>query len=258
MGEVSFGEPVASDLVQALARESRPGTAERPWVFTNMITSLDGSVAVDGLSSGLGGPADLALLIALRRTASALLVGSRTAASEGYQPPDADPEVQAARAAAGLPPRLVVAIVSARLSIGPDAPIFSDSDYRPIVLTARNAPADKKRRLDDVADIIEVGNRTVDLPKAVAALGRRGHDLVLAEGGPTLNGQLVAADLIDEWNMSISPMLVAGDASRAAHSSVDPATPPRTMQLDRVWHSDGFLFGRWLRKSRVTAASLSE
>ncbi len=247
MGEVALGEPVPTDLVAALAAESRPGTAERPWVFTNMITSLDGSVAVDGLSSGLGGPADLALLIALRRTASALLVGSRTAASEGYQPPDADPAVQEARLAAGLPARLAVAIVSARLSIGPDAPIFSDPTYRPIVLTARNAPTDKKRRLDDVADIVEVGNRQVDLPKAITALGRKGHHLVLAEGGPTLNGQLVAEDLIDEWNMSMSPMLVAGDASRAARTTDEPATPPRAMELERLWHSEGFLFGRWLR-----------
>jgi riboflavin biosynthesis pyrimidine reductase len=64
--------------------------------------------------------------------------------------------------------------------------------------------------------------------------------VVLAEGGPHLNGQLVAAGLVDEWCQSVAPMLVAGDSARVAHGP-DPAAPVRLV-LHRLLEQDGDLF----------------
>ena len=54
----------------------------------------------------------------------------------------------------------------------------------------------------------------VDLTRAVEALGERGAQHVLAEGGPTLNGELARAGLLDELCVSLSPLLASGDAKR--------------------------------------------
>ena len=51
----------------------------------------------------------------------------------------------------------------------------------------------------------------VDLSAVREALGARGHKVILCEGGPTLNAQLVAQDLIDEFCISLSPALLGGN-----------------------------------------------
>jgi 5-amino-6-(5-phosphoribosylamino)uracil reductase len=65
---------------------------------------------------------------------------------------------------------------------------------------------------------------------------------VLAEGGPSLNGQLVAAGLLDELCLTLSPMLVGGDAKRIL-SGTSPDVP-RPMGLCSLCEQDGFLFLR--------------
>ena len=47
----------------------------------------------------------------------------------------------------------------------------------------------------------------VDPAGAIAALRDRGHELVLSEGGPTLFTSLVAAGLVDELFLTVSPLL---------------------------------------------------
>src|SRR5205823_5681053 len=75
------------------------------------------------------------------------------------------------------------------------------------------------------ADVIIAGARDVDLAAALGALAERGYARVLAEGGPTLNGQLVAAGLLDELCLTVSPLLTGGDAKRILAGPALPAGP---------------------------------
>ena len=86
----------------------------------------------------------------------------------------------------------------------------------------------------------------VDLPAALAALAERGIGVVLCEGGPMLNGHLLADDLVDEWCLTIAPLLAAGDSDRAAKGAALPAGA-LDFGLDRLLEADGFLFARYLR-----------
>ena len=83
----------------------------------------------------------------------------------------------------------------------------------------------------------------------LAAGGRRssrdrGLSRVLCEGGSEINGQLAAADLIDELCLTVSPMLIGGDAARILNGpACSPASPgPRP-------GGEGFLFTRYVRES---------
>jgi riboflavin biosynthesis pyrimidine reductase len=71
-------------------------------------------------------------------------------------------------------------------------------------------------------------------------------DIVLAEGGPSLNGQLVAAGLVDELCVTIAPQLVSGSAERIAHGPA--AVPAGSLELAHVLEDDGFLFCRYVRR----------
>lgn len=240
------GHQPGVDVEAAVAAEVRPGDDRRPWVYTNMIASADGGTAVDGLSGDLGGPGDQAMFAALRSAADAILVGASTVREERYRPPRRPDEIRERRRAEGRRPDPRLVVVTRGLDLDPALPLFGDAGNPPLIVTVDSAPADRRAALDPVAELVEAGADGVDLGAALGELARRGIRTVLSEGGPSINGQLVAGDLVDEWNLSLSPRLLGGDSRRAAVGPV-PGGPPRGMRLARVWTDDHFLFCRWLR-----------
>jgi riboflavin biosynthesis pyrimidine reductase len=224
------------DAGELVAAEARAPHGPRPWVVVNMVATADGAIAVGGVSGPLGGPSDKVVFAALRSAADVVLVAAGTARAEGYGPARARPD--------GSPgPR--IAVVTRSGALDPTARLFSGG--APLVLTCEACPADRRAALAEVAEVVVAGEADVDLGAALDALAARGARVVLAEGGPTLNGQLVAAGLVDEWCLSLSPLLAGGDAARAA---VGPAAPPPLgLALDRVLLADdGLLLLRYLRR----------
>jgi riboflavin biosynthesis pyrimidine reductase len=61
-------------------------------------------------------------------------------------------------------------------------------------------------------ELLAVGDDDVDFTELLAALGRRGARHVVCEGGPGVLGQMAAADLIDEYLLTLSPRLVGGSS----------------------------------------------
>ncbi|MEM7325432.1 MAG: dihydrofolate reductase family protein [Actinomycetota bacterium] len=232
----------------AVPADERTPPDGRPWVYTNMIASPDGGTAVAGLSGGLGGPGDKTMFAALRSVADVILVGASTVREEQYRPSNPRETTVAARVARGQEAKPIIAVVTRSLDLEPDLPLFADPDYRPIIFTAASSPADRRERIGSRADVITAGETGVDLTVALAELADRGHRTVLSEGGPSLNGQLIAADLVDEWNLSISPTLLGADSKRAAVGPLADGPPPK-MTLSRVWTDESFLFCRWVRRT---------
>jgi riboflavin biosynthesis pyrimidine reductase len=181
---------------------------------------------VDGLSGGLGGPADHRLFAALRSLADVVLVAAGTVRAETYGP-------------GALP----IAVVSGSLRLDWDTPFFTAAAHRPIIVTSGQAPAEAMKRAADVADVLVAGDAAVDLARAVELLGERGFAHVLAEGGPSLNGALAGAAVLDELCLSFAPRLVAGDAKRIL---TGPAlAPPPELTLHSLCEEDGYLFLRY-------------
>ncbi len=229
-----------------VAAEARPSPSDRPWVYTNMIASADGGTAVDGLSGQLGGPADKAMFSALRSVADVIIVGAATARQERYRPAYTSDEIASERVSRGQAANPRVAIVTRSLNLDLDLPLFDDPELQPYVLTAASAPQDKRDELSEVAEVLIAGESGVDLPSALRSLHELGVRTVLSEGGPSINGQLIADDVVDEWNLSLSPRLLGGDSKRAAIGPL-PEGPPEKMSLQRVWTDDDLLFCRWVR-----------
>lgn len=239
---------------EAVASEARPKPADRPWVYTNMIASADGGTAIDGVSGALGGPGDKAMFGALRAMADAIVVGASTVREEQYRAPTLRPESVAMRRERGQADNPRLAVVSGSLNIDLELPLFNDPDNRPFIITSASSAPDKRRQLEEVADLVIAGEDRVSLTEALSYLDQAGIKMVLSEGGPSLNGQLIDDRLIDEWNLSVSPSLLAGDSRRAAIGPA-PAGPPLGMKLDRVWTDNEMLFCRWLQATDVHTAA---
>jgi len=232
------------DIGALVAAEPRPAHADRPWLLVNMVASLDGAITIDERSGSLGGPADREVFFALRQVADVILVGAGTARAEGYGPARAADEVRAARRARGQQELPRLALVTRSLDLDPGARVFSDPSNRPYVITHEAAPADRVAALSEVAEIVQLGATEVDLLAALGKLHADGAQVVTCEGGPTLNGDLIAHDLIDEWCLTVAPLLVSGDAGRGSRG---PLPDPRRYELARLLEADGDLLGRWVR-----------
>jgi len=215
-----------------------PPDLDRPWVRVNFVCSLDGAVSVDGVSGGLGTPADKAVFGVLRRLADVILVGSGTARAERYR--------GARQPTLGKDTPPPVAVVTGSAALETDLGLFTDTAVPTIVLTTAGAPADRR------AALREAGGDVVELPDLepatiLAELDRRGLRRVLCEGGPGLHGDLVAAGAVDELCLTLSPLLAAGDAGRIAHS--DPGHDAEPMELVQVLESDGTLLLRYRHRA---------
>jgi riboflavin biosynthesis pyrimidine reductase len=171
-------------------------------------------------------------------------VAAGTIRAENYDALRLTPAARAWRRARGLPEFPLMVVVSGSLEFDLDQAIFADAPVRPIVLTHRSAPAG---RVAPVADVIAVGDRAVDLAAGVAALHARGATQLLCEGGPGLFGALVAADLVTEMCLTVSPLLVGGGPGRIATGAPGGA---RGMSLRHVLTREDMLFLRYARQGR--------
>jgi riboflavin biosynthesis pyrimidine reductase len=215
--------PEAQDPVDpedAYADPGRRRRGERPWVLLNMIASLDGGTVVAGRSGGLGGPADHDVFHLLRRLADVVLVGAATVRAEGYHRPKKPGQ------------RIAVVTRSAELDWSSDL-FRSDAA---VVITVDEAP-------ELPVPTIRAGTGSVDLARGLAQLDT---DVVLCEGGPLLNGQLLVGGLVDEICLTIAPTVLAGPSRRIATDPRETFAPMRLAHLLEA--DDGFLFCRYVRR----------
>ncbi|WP_329414709.1 pyrimidine reductase family protein [Streptomyces sp. NBC_00704] len=218
-----------------------------PWLRANMVSTLDGAAQHEGRSQPISTAADMRVFGTLRALADVVVVGAQTVRQEGYRPARARAEFARRREAAGQGPAPAVAVVTAGLGLDFSLPLFTSPLVPTLILTGAAAAPDRIAAAERAgARVVIAGDGMgVEPDRAVAALAELGHTRLLTEGGPRLLGQFVAAGVLDELCLTISPMLTAGDAQRIAGG---PSLPvPRRFVLASLLEEEGFLFGRYRR-----------
>ena len=203
----------------------------RSWVGLCMVASIDGSTVVDGLSTGLSSQNDMAMLHRLRELADVIIVGAGTVRGEGYGPPKT--------------PGQRVAVVTGSGNVDTTMPLFSSGAG--FLVTTTSAVVD-----DASIDVIRSGDETVDLRGAIARFGEihPSPDFVQAEGGAQLNASLLDADLIDEINLTTSPLCVGGSGPRLTSGANDHSRRYELAQM--LIDEQSFVFSRWVRRPETS------
>jgi riboflavin biosynthesis pyrimidine reductase len=236
--------PTAIDEVDpATVYADMPTAAGRPGLRVNMIASVDGATAIGGVSGPLGGPPDRVVYRLLRSLADVVLVAAGTVRAENYKPALVYDDYLDARRARGQRDAPRIAVVTRKLDLDFDLPLFREATERTIIVTTTDAPAEPLAVARSLCDVITVGDGQVNLPAAMVALGELGAQHVLSEGGPSVNGALADADLIDEVCLTVSPRLASGDAKRILSGPDLPA--PVEVELRSLLEQDGFLLARY-------------
>lgn len=202
----------AADPLAPYVAVDRSRSAGPCWVMANMVGGLDGSAAIGGRVSALSTAPDAELFIAMRTVADVVLVGAETIRREGYGPLKLPAHRAESRLAQGRPASPRLAVVSRSLNLDWAGRAFVDPalEGRAIVVTCEAADPERLQRARDVAEVVMAGDERVEPALALQELADRGHRVVLSEGGPTWLGELVAAGLLDELCLTVSP-LMGGD-----------------------------------------------
>ncbi|MCK0440509.1 dihydrofolate reductase family protein [Gordonia alkaliphila] len=221
-----------------------------PWLRTNFVYSLDASLTRDGVSAGLSGPADSAVLHRLRGGADAVLVGASTAVAENYigvKLPDAEQQARTARGQGGPPPLVVVTRSG---QIGEPSRFLTHTTTGNYLLLTTDDPAAYER----AAGHVERSEGTMTLLHAPDGLGQgigllheRGLLRILCEGGPHVSGALAAEGLIDELCVTLSPAAGGEGRGGTTPQATDEYTPAFVAAVDH------FLFTRWIRRQEGDA-----
>ncbi|KOX02935.1 pyrimidine reductase family protein [Streptomyces sp. NRRL B-3648] len=236
-----------AELAAAYAYPEPAQGAPRPWLRANMVSSLDGAAQHEGRSQPISSAADMRIFGTLRALADVVLVGAETVRQEGYRPARVRTEFAAAREAAGQGPVPAIAIVTASLELDFSLPLFTSPLVPTLLLTGAAAAPDRIAAAERAgAQVLIAGEGVgVEPARVVQALAGLGHTRLLTEGGPRLLGQLIAAEVLDELCLTLSPTLTAGGAQRIAGGP--SVAVPHRFALASLLEEDGFLFGRYRR-----------
>ena len=219
---------------------------ESPWLRSMMVMTLDGAtVGADGLSGSISGPADKRVFMEARRLADVVLVGAGTIRAERYKPMLAKPEWQEARASWGLAPAPQIVVVSGRLDLPWDEPMFSDSALPVLVATTTSAEDDRLAQARRHSEVVQVGDESVDLRALVRLLHERGQQRIDCEGGEALLDALVREDLVDEMDLAISPVFAGSGYLRDPQREI--TSPYARFSLAHQFEDEGFVFCRFVR-----------
>lgn len=207
-----------------------------------MIETVDGRAARDGRSATLGGEADLQRLLDLRTRADAVLIGTGTLRAEGYDRLVRSEERRARRRAEGLADDPLAVILTRRFDVPWEAGLFQAPEQPVLIYTGAGTGEPP-----DVPAPVEVARLAVPgLTGMLADLWARGIRNLLSEGGPTMHGALWAASVVDELNLTITP-IVTGDADEpniVEGGRLPDAAELELLEVDRVGSELFLRYGR--------------
>ena len=228
----------AHELLAEVQPRERAG-ADTPFLFLNMVASVDGRASREGRAHGLGEAGDLEMLLELRALGDAVLIGSRTLRAEGYARLVRAPLRRERRRAAGLAEDPLAVLISRELDLPWEAGLFA-AEEQPVLVYTSSA-----EEPPEVAAPLEIVRLADPSPAAVLTdLRARGVRALLCEGGPTLNHSLLIEGLVDELFLTVVPVLTSEpDAIRILEGPVLPSPTP--LELLWVLEAGGELFLRY-------------
>jgi 5-amino-6-(5-phosphoribosylamino)uracil reductase len=197
--------------------------AEAPYTLLSCSMSLDGYL--DDTTEQrllLSNPADFDRVDEVRAGCDAILVGAGTLRRDNPRLLVRSGDRRDARVARGLPESPAKVTLTGRGDLDPHARFFTTGAVPKLVYCTRTALATARRRLGQVATVVDAGE-PADLRWVLADLRARGVSRLMVEGGGAVHTQFLTAGLADELQLVVAPLFV-GD-SRAPRFVGDGGFP---------------------------------
>ncbi len=158
----------------------------------------------------LSNEADFDRVDEVRSGCDAILVGATTIRQDDPRLLVRSAERRAARVARGEAANPLKVTVTGRCDIDPTARFFTVGDVDKLVYCASSTCDSARKRLGDVATVVDAGD-PIDLSGVLADLSGRGVRRLMVEGGGTMHTQFLTAGFVDELQLVVAPFFV-GDS----------------------------------------------
>jgi 2,5-diamino-6-(ribosylamino)-4(3H)-pyrimidinone 5'-phosphate reductase len=187
----------------------------RPFVFINVAVSTDGKMdTFERKGASISSAEDKARVLNLRVEADAVMVGGQTLLGESPKLTVKTAELRAERVAKGLPENPMKVGVVSKADLRLDGDFITAGPARKLIFTTAQTPQEQINVLSTLGVEVHVlGKKRVDLEKALEMLYQLGVRRLMAEGGGTLNFELLRLGLVDELSVYVAPKIFGGGSA---------------------------------------------
>jgi len=185
---------------------------DRPYVLNNMVMSADGKVVVEGTEQGIGSKVDQRLMRELRVNADVVLNGASTLRASGTSSRLGDEGLEQIRIDAGRPRYPVAAVISHSGDLPLERIFFTARDFPAGIYLSASALKERREAIAATGRPVYLVPEGIDAIPAMLKHMRQelGARVLLLEGGPTLNAEFWARGFIDEFFLTLGPVIVGG------------------------------------------------
>ncbi len=191
-----------------------PTLPDRPYFYTNFVSSVDGKVQVRKKDWKaywpIGSSIDYQTLIMLRTYADSLIHGKSTALDFHTVRSLIKPEFRKARADIGKPELLPYIIVGHDFDANTIPFLANDAGLKPIIVTTSSSNIASE--VERLSTVIRFDDERVNISTLSTWLYTQDYRVALIEGGPTLIGEFLSTGLLDEIFLTLAPKIF-GNAS---------------------------------------------
>lgn len=226
----------------------------RPYVSINVAASADGKTdTFERGGAAISSAADKARVDALRAAADAVMVGGRTLLDEDPRLTVKSAALRAERTAKGLPENPMKVGIVSKAMLNADGDFISAGPAHRVIFTTQQTPSTQVQLLLALGvEVYLLGEKRVDLPKALETLKMLGVERLMVEGGGTLNFELLRLGLVDELTVYVAPLIFGGEmaATMAAGPGLvrSAAIPLRLIDVQVADDAGGVLLRYFLSK----------
>lgn len=183
----------------------------RPHTTVILAMSADGKIADATRSPTLfGSPHDKAHLEAQVALADGILCGASTVRIGGTAMRVINPDLLKQRELQGKPPQPVQIVGSRQSEIDPQLPFFRQPIPRWLLTTTQGAKQWQDQPGWDRILVADSGEQGIDWQAAFLQLAQLGLERIAVLGGGEIVASLMAEDLIDEFWLTVCPLIIGG------------------------------------------------
>ena len=209
----------------------------RPFVFINIAASVDGKISNEQRRQiRISSNEDLKRVDKLRAESDAIMVGIGTVLSDDPRLTVKSEKLRLERVERGLSENPIRVIVDSKCRVPLNAKVLND-EAKTIIAVSRQADRNKvKVLMERGVEVVEFGEKLVDLRGLMNYLYNIGVRKVMVEGGATLNYSLLKEKLVDEIYVYYGSIIIGGQKSPTIvdGQSFDPPINLELISVERL------------------------
>lgn len=198
-----------------------------------MVMSADGRATIESNENGLGSDVDQRLMRELRAVADMVLVGAGTLRATGASSRVRDDDLEQLRIDREKTRNPISAVITRSGDLPLERLFFTAVDFDSVVYLSQEASVERKEAIEATGRPVVALDSDDELASMLLHMREKLQvDVLLVEGGPTLNGDLFSQGLVDEFFLTLGSVVVGGEPTLSPVTGMGKPTTDSVTRLE--------------------------